>query len=340
MENKQPLLSICIPTYNRARLLEENLSKMVLLDGFDQDVEVVISDNHSTDDTQQVGEFFASKFQNIKYYRNEENIRDSNFPLALDRATGAYVKLLNDAACIVSNGFIYLKSRIRDNIESKTPIFFTNDFIFTYPHVKCIICNSFDDYIKYLSTFVTAISCFGAWREDWNIVKDRTKCSKLLLTQEDWSYQIMELHDNCILYNERYYSGLNTPLGVRSGYNWFEVHLHNYYTIMQPYIEKGLISKRIVTCDKLNLYKHFIPELVFTYITNAPYPTWQYETKNTFKYFYRHYKNEYTLWLRLSLFPLDAFIYLFRFYFYSIGKRMLKKICIFKVVKTYIRKKK
>lgn len=44
MENKRPLLSICIPTYNRALALKRNLECLVELSGFDEEVEIVISD--------------------------------------------------------------------------------------------------------------------------------------------------------------------------------------------------------------------------------------------------------------------------------------------------------
>ena len=45
MENKQPLLSICIPTYNRGDILKENLNYILKLPEFDDSIEIVISDN-------------------------------------------------------------------------------------------------------------------------------------------------------------------------------------------------------------------------------------------------------------------------------------------------------
>jgi len=54
MENKQPLLSICIPTYNRAEYLEEAIYNIVTDDAFCDKVEIIISDNASTDNTKQV----------------------------------------------------------------------------------------------------------------------------------------------------------------------------------------------------------------------------------------------------------------------------------------------
>jgi glycosyltransferase involved in cell wall biosynthesis len=51
---KRPLLSICIPTYNRASMLEVTLENILGQTGGHSEVEVVVSDNASTDHTQEV----------------------------------------------------------------------------------------------------------------------------------------------------------------------------------------------------------------------------------------------------------------------------------------------
>lgn len=52
MENKRPLLSICIPTYNRAEILDKTLFLLFSNPDFNVDeIEVVVSDNCSTDHT-------------------------------------------------------------------------------------------------------------------------------------------------------------------------------------------------------------------------------------------------------------------------------------------------
>ena len=55
---KGPLLSICIPTYNRSKSLRICLlSILSQTKGYEEDVEVVVSDNCSDDDTMQVVEW-------------------------------------------------------------------------------------------------------------------------------------------------------------------------------------------------------------------------------------------------------------------------------------------
>ena len=70
-----PKLSICIPTYNRARLLKRQLRSLELalsrmpLNNF----EIVFQDNASSDETPIVIQEFALRFP-VKYSRNENNI--------------------------------------------------------------------------------------------------------------------------------------------------------------------------------------------------------------------------------------------------------------------------
>ena len=68
------LLSICIPTYNRGNMLEYCLESIVRQDSFDRRTEVIILDNHSTDNTAEIAKKFAIQNPNIFYFSNEENI--------------------------------------------------------------------------------------------------------------------------------------------------------------------------------------------------------------------------------------------------------------------------
>ncbi len=289
--NEQPLLSICIPTFNRGSILKENLLSYIQNKEFDKDVELIISDNASTDNTQEVCEDFINKYPNIKYFRNKENIRDKNFIQVLNYANGAYIKLANDWTSPNEQSLKYMKDIIRTNISEKKPIFFTNNYIYTKLKNKVIYCKDLDQYIQAISTYVTSNNCFGAWKEQWEKIEDKDKYSKLMLQQVDWSYQIVSKFNGCILYDTEilFPIGLN-QLGKRSGYNWFQVHLDYYYRIMQPYIEKGFISSKTLQQDKLYLLKHFRYELIQIY-TLLQNKNWQFETQGTFTLLWKYYYN-------------------------------------------------
>lgn len=288
MDKKQPLLSICIPTYNRGQYLEQALESYVKNLAFDNDVEIVISDNASSDNTEAIGLKYATKFDNIKYYRNQENLRDSNFCLALNRANGHYVKLMNDNLIITETGLGYLKEVIRKHIEDKEPIFFTNG-IYAEHNSKDVHYENFDEFIVNMSFIVTAILTFGAWKEDWSKIINPTKYTKLLLNQDDWIYQIVENRGSGYICKGKYCTSIVIDKSYRKGYNWFEVHIENYYKILQPYIDKGLVTKKSIRKEKEFYLKNLKTELVINYLYNISLD-FRFDLKGTTGYLWRAFK--------------------------------------------------
>lgn len=67
-------LSICIPTYNRSSYLAENLNLLLPQVEDRADVNVLIFDNNSTDKTEHIVKSLISKFKNVEYIKNENNI--------------------------------------------------------------------------------------------------------------------------------------------------------------------------------------------------------------------------------------------------------------------------
>lgn len=110
------LLSICIPTYNRAACLRQCLESIVTQFGdFDvrKRVEVVISDNGSIDDTQFVVQDFLNEFSNIRYYKNLKNLGyDSNALSLVEKAQGEFVCFLGDDDALFPDSIMYLLQEI------------------------------------------------------------------------------------------------------------------------------------------------------------------------------------------------------------------------------------
>ena len=91
-------LSICIPTYNRAPYLKECLGSILAsMSGYEKQVELVISDNASTDDTGDVLRTFQETYPWIRYHRNESNIgAERNFRQVATLAQGDHVWVFGD----------------------------------------------------------------------------------------------------------------------------------------------------------------------------------------------------------------------------------------------------
>jgi glycosyltransferase involved in cell wall biosynthesis len=90
-----PAVTVGIPTYNRAAGLERALESV--LGQSEQDLEVIISDNASTDATRQVVEQAAARDHRVQYLRQEVNAGlTANFNAVLRAARGRYVMVLAD----------------------------------------------------------------------------------------------------------------------------------------------------------------------------------------------------------------------------------------------------
>ncbi len=93
-DNIRPLVTIATPTYNRANTyLKQSLESAV--NQTYQNIEIIVSDNCSTDNTEMVVKSFNDS--RIKYFRQKENIgADNNFNFCIEQANGIYFLLLHD----------------------------------------------------------------------------------------------------------------------------------------------------------------------------------------------------------------------------------------------------
>jgi abequosyltransferase len=88
-----PLLSICIPTFNRAAFIGETLESIV--QQAVPEIEVVVSDNASADNTAEIVESFRDRLPRLLYSRTDTNEGyAANFFRAARLATGEYAWLL------------------------------------------------------------------------------------------------------------------------------------------------------------------------------------------------------------------------------------------------------
>jgi glycosyltransferase involved in cell wall biosynthesis len=90
-------LSICIPTYNRISMLKECLEHLIPQIAHKDNVEVVISDNASTDGTGHIVKGFIEAYPELRYYENTENLGYARNQIKLFHyASGDYIAVLCD----------------------------------------------------------------------------------------------------------------------------------------------------------------------------------------------------------------------------------------------------
>lgn len=111
-------LSICIPTYNRASILKDTLLNILEYTG--NDIEIIISDNHSEDNTYSIVKGFGDP--RIKYFKNQENIGIvRNIVKVLEKAKGRFSLLISDEDFICISTIPTIK-KIIDEIPNLSAI--------------------------------------------------------------------------------------------------------------------------------------------------------------------------------------------------------------------------
>jgi abequosyltransferase len=187
----QPLLTIAIPTYNRASYLRLNLEQLSSqFYKVAHNVEILISDNCSTDKTSDVVTGFVAQGLPIRYIRNPENIgSDCNIAQCFNEAAGRYVLILGDDDLLVDGALEILLALLEKNhygVLSMRPYGYDNDFRREYPGGGSRVHEFTDvgEFVIALGAFSTLISANIISKELLSKVDARKFCgSNLVQTQ-------------------------------------------------------------------------------------------------------------------------------------------------------------
>lgn len=123
----QPLISICIPTFNRARFISECLES-IASQFFDAEVRssinVFILDNQSEDNTELVVRHYTDKYSNIHYIKDSQKRKISpGIIKAATYADGEYIWIFSDDDIFLSGS---LKMIIENLTSEKPEVVFCN----------------------------------------------------------------------------------------------------------------------------------------------------------------------------------------------------------------------
>ncbi len=282
----KPLLSICIPTYNRAEYLKQSLESLVVQNKFSE-IEVVISDNCSTDNTEEICLEFQKNFPNIKYFRNEENIRDKNFPLSLSRANGTFRKLCNDTIIYMEGTLEYILDIVSVN-QKEVPLLFFLNGSGKLPE-ESVVCSTFDELVYSTSYFTTWIGGFGIWESDLKNIDDEFELCNTQLWQTYKFFSCFERNQKALISNKKIFESLSVKKKDIS-YGIVKIFYNNFLHILNTYLNYGKISQQTFEWQKKELLFNFFTE----YILNSELKSDSYSfgTENIKALVLKNYENE------------------------------------------------
>jgi len=210
IKNKNIKLSVAIPTYNGARYIREALDSIIYqLDDIDEKIEIVISDNESTDQTPEIIKEYQEKYPEIiSYYRNDQNLGpDKNIDLAVRRSKGEYVWLFSDDDVLkfpvlkkvlnVLNAYSDLSwifvnyARYDNNLLSKIAT------VVDIP--KDCYCKNGEDFFKITRFANTALSSNIVRKREWENTYESIKGISALHTQTVLSIYLLKNNKSYII---------------------------------------------------------------------------------------------------------------------------------------------
>lgn len=289
------LLSICIPTFNRAEYLNKALLSIVEQPGFNQRCEIVISDNHSTDNTKKVVEVFLNKYKNISYYCNATNIgAEKNFLRLLSLGQGKYLKLHNDKAFFYENKLAELIECL-DQVDNSV-VFILNEN--TALRKKGLIaCSSFDEFVRLVSYYSTWMCGIILKNINYQTLKNKDRAIGSNLIQTDILFRMLQESESSSIINKKML--YEQEVESKGGYNLFEVFISNYLELYRDYLQAGILSQKTYHREKINLLRKFI----FGWYTSTIVmrdKRYRFDVSKTNSIILKHYWNE----PQLLLYPI------------------------------------
>lgn len=247
-----PLLSICIPTYNRSSNLDRCLHAILSQLKDDSSVEVLVSDNASTDDTPEIVRRYAARYPYLKYSRNSENIgADRNIYHVMRQAHGSFIKMQGDDDYFVEGTLIPLIDIVKKHREC--------GIIHIHVHNndrRVYQTEGMQEFLRASTIMSTFISGIILRKEDLEQVEEPTKFIESTLNQMYLQYAILSKNPKfCVVNQSMFYYGANQP----SGYNFGEVVFRSYQSILRYFIGKGLTEDDVRAEKSRSLFNFILP---------------------------------------------------------------------------------
>ena len=251
------LLSICIPTKNRAAVLQKSLQSIVSQEIFIErdDIEIVVCDNASDDNTAEVTQEFVDHFKGrVRYHCNAKDIEDVNVEIALRHGQGEFLKLANDSLNWLPGSIEKMVRLVEMTLPLKPILFFLNQ---SRPTEEAITeATDLNSLLGLLSFHITWIGGFGIWKSQLDQLSDFSRHANLKLPQVDVILRQMYAIKMAYVCNLPLFQVM--PTGPKGGYNIAEVFGKNFLAILRQFQDQiSIETMGIVKRDVLE--KHILP---------------------------------------------------------------------------------
>jgi len=239
---ERPVMTICIPTYNRAADLARCLGTIFHQIGECTLIEVLVSDNASPDRTQEVLKSYADAYPNanFRYWRNEEDIgAERNIVKLMDEARGDYILLHGDDDFFVDMTIMPLFNLVHRNRDSSVM------FIDVLNNSRSVdTFEGIEAFIGKASINAGFISSILIEREMYRQIEDQSRFVGTGFNHIYLQLEAIRRKPRFTVVNEPIfaYAG-NKP----TGYNFGKFFIEGYLSILSYYRQYGLTEEALRT---------------------------------------------------------------------------------------------
>lgn len=210
IQAERPLLTLAIPTYNRAPLLRDLLNSLIDQVRAEPRVELLISDNASSDETPQIVEQELQRGTVLTYLRNSENIGpDANFLQCFERARGKYFWVVGDDD-LLRPGTVrqVLKQLAEDDYD--LAYIASSGFFEAPPSLQAVgdgrprVFTEAFDFVRHVHIFLTLISANIVNKDTISAVNHRPFSGLVNsnLIQLGWTFTALRGHRKSLVFEE------------------------------------------------------------------------------------------------------------------------------------------
>ena len=253
MENNQPLLSICIPIYNRIEYLEKMLNRfMEDKQLFDDKIDLLISDNCSTDDLKTCVEKYMQNGLRVTYHCNEENLgSDGNFLYCFSQVKGKYCWLLGSDDIPVKG---YLNTLV--------PILQEKDYgllhldCYSGKNIQLREYSNNQKMVEDISYWITFMSSNIFNSKYISLISGRQYMGTYLIQVPYYLYSCLYSSVNAI-YTYRCFEK-DDDSANNGNYNLFKVFVENLYDIYKLFEQQKFLSRKTLNRIKKKEYEEYL----------------------------------------------------------------------------------
>lgn len=256
-----PVLTIAIPTWNRHEYLRQNLSQLKAeIDTVGHHlVEVLVSDNCSSDATPDVVREAQEAGLPIRYVRNEKNLGWArNFTQCVDLSTGKYMLLFGDDDVLCSGTLRLLMNHLIDadhGIICLRPYGYDVDYEKENPggRGRVIRFNDASDFLVAISKCFTLTSALVINRTLLNEVDSQQFLHTNLATFHLVLRAALEARSN--IYIDRFL--VASKRQNSSSYEYYKVFVDEFWEIVDAHVAHGFKPEAVRRLETKRLFTYY-----------------------------------------------------------------------------------